>query len=113
MVQTPFTRVNLVSIAVQPEHAAAFRQIALAQMAQSIKTEAGVLAMYAATDVRQPEKWYFFEIYESEAAYQAHRKTPHFQRYLRDTRAMIGDQTLYDITPSDLGNKGGFAFGME
>ncbi len=111
--QTPATRTNLVSVSVKPEHAAAFRQIVLAEMAQSLKAEKGVLAMYAATDARQPEKWYFFEIYADEAAYQAHRQTPHFQNYLQQTADMVQDKNFTAITPALLKNKGGLRFGAE
>ena len=48
--------------------------------------EDGVLAMYAATKQDSPNDWIFFEIYADEAAYQAHRETPHFKDYLKQNR---------------------------
>ncbi|MGF6148165.1 autoinducer-2 (AI-2) modifying protein LsrG [Kingella potus] len=105
--QTADTKTNFVSVSVKPEHAAAFKAIVLDEMAQSLQKENGVLAMYAATDAKQPEKWYFFEIYASEAAYQSRRATPHFQKYLNETQNMIADTKVYVISPSELGNQGG------
>lgn len=82
-------------------------------MAQSLKAEKGVLAMYAATDARQPEKWYFFEIYADEAAYQARRQTPHFQNYLQQMADMVQNKNFTAITHALLKNKGGLRFGAE
>jgi antibiotic biosynthesis monooxygenase len=111
--QTAATRANLVGVSVKPEYAARFRAVVLDEMKQSVARERGVLAMYAATDAKQPEKWYFFEIYADEAAYQAHRATPHFQNYLKQTADMVQDKNFTEITPALLQNKGGLRFEAE
>lgn len=110
IVQTPDIKTNFVSVTVKPEHASEFKQIVMEEMEQSVKVENGVLAIYAANDAKQSNKWYFFEVYANEAAFQSHRNTPHFQRYLKEAGGMLADRTLYDITPSELGNKGGVNF---
>ncbi|OAM26778.1 MULTISPECIES: putative quinol monooxygenase [Eikenella] len=108
--QTARTINNLVIVDVKPEHAHAFKNIVLPEMAQSLKVERGVLAMYAATEQGNPSRWYFYEIYESEAAYQAHRQTPHFQDYLTRTADMAANKEAVAITPALLMNKGGLRF---
>lgn len=110
---TENTRTNFVSVDVKPAHAAAFRRIVVDEMAQSIKLEPGVLAMYAATETTQPNRWHFFEVYADEAAYQLHRQTPHFQDYLKQTADMLQDKHFTDIAPARLMNKGGLRFMAE
>lgn len=102
--QTKNTINNLVIVDVKPEHAQAFKNIVLPEMAQSLKAEKGVLAMYAATEQGNPNRWYFYEIYENEAAYQAHRQTPHFPADMAANKESIA------ITPAFLMNKGGLRF---
>lgn len=108
--QTHRTINNLVIVNVKPEHAQAFRDVVMPEMAQSLKVEKGVLAIYAATGKSNPHRWYFYEIYASEAAYQAHRQTPHFQDYLKRTADMVADKQSIAITPVLLMNKGGLRF---
>lgn len=108
--QTAATRTNLVRVEVKPENNQQFARIVTAEMAQSLKAEKGVLAMYAATEQDQPNKWLFFEIYASDEAYEAHRQTPYFQDYLKQTEKMVVDKQIIEITPAYLGNKGGLYF---
>lgn len=108
--QTRSTINNLVIVEVKPEHAQAFREAVLPEMAQSLKVERGVLAMYAATEKDHPNRWYFYEIYASPAAYQAHRRTPHFQEYLARTAEMTTRKESIAITPALLMNKGGLRY---
>lgn len=79
IVQNERTINNLVIVDVKSEHQQAFKNIVLAEMSDSLKLEDGVLAMYAATDAKNENRWYFYEIYASEADYQRHRQTPHFR----------------------------------
>ncbi|WP_150539795.1 putative quinol monooxygenase [Actinobacillus vicugnae] len=105
------TKTNLVMVEVKPEHNSAFHQIVRDEMVQSLKVEEGVLAIYAATEKDNPNRWYFFEIYRNEQAYQQHRNTPHFQTYLNQTAEMLSkNKVFYNITPVKLGNKGGVWF---
>lgn len=76
--QTPQTINNLVIVGVKPVSAQAFRNVVMPEMAKSIQVEDGVHAIYAATEKDRPTRWYFYEIYASDAAYQSHRQTPHF-----------------------------------
>ncbi|MBF0803956.1 MULTISPECIES: putative quinol monooxygenase [unclassified Neisseria] len=104
------SRINLERVEVKPQHSRAFARAVTAEMVQSLKAEKGVLAMYAATEQDNPNKWLFFEIYADDAAYETHRETPHFQHYLKQTAAMIADRQTIDITPAYLGNQGGLLF---
>ncbi len=98
---------NLVIVEVKPEFQTEFKNIVLPEMAESLKVEKGVLAMYAATDSQTPNRWYFYEIYASEEAYQLHRQTPHFRDYLRQTAHMSTSKDAIPVKPVFLRNKGG------
>lgn len=110
VIQTASTLVNLVIVEVKPEHNDAFGRIVRAEMAQSLKAEEGVRAMYAAVEKSLPNRWYFLEIYADEAAYQQHRQTPHFQAYLNETAAMTISKQAVAVTPVLLQNTGGLRF---
>ncbi|EEY6112329.1 TPA: putative quinol monooxygenase [Escherichia coli] len=99
---------NLVIVEVTPEFQNEFKNIVLPEMAESLKVEKGVLAMYAATDSPQtPNHWYFYEVYASEEDYHLHRQTPHFRDYLRQTAHMSVSKDAIPVKPLFLRNKGG------
>lgn len=108
--QTAATLNNLVIVDVKPEYGRAFRDVVMPEMAQSLEVENGVLAIYAATERANSNRWYFYEIYASEAAYQSHRQTSHFQDYLTRTSEMLAGKESVPITPVFLQNKGGLNF---
>lgn len=97
---------NLVIVEVKPEFQNEFKNIVLPEMAESLKAEKGVLAMYAATDSQTPNRWYFYEVYASEEDYQLHRQTPHFRDYLRQTAHMSASKNAIPVKPVFLRNKG-------
>lgn len=113
IVQSGNTINNFVIVEVKPEFGQAFRHVVLPEMAQSIKLEEGVLAMYAAIDKANPNRWYFYEIYASEEAYQAHRMTPHFKEYIEQTAEMTTYKEAIAIKPGKLMNKGGLKYEIE
>ncbi|AMD94628.1 putative quinol monooxygenase [Leptotrichia sp. oral taxon 847] len=104
-VQTRNTRVNYVTVDVKEGFNDAFREIVLDEMKQSIKEE-GVYVIYAATATGNLNKWYFFEIYENEKAYQNHRKTAHFKKYIEQTENIIENKEFINIEGIKLLNKG-------
>lgn len=97
---------NLVIVEVKPEFQTEFKNIVLPEMAESLKVEKGVLAMYAATDLQTPNRWYFYEVYASEEDYQLHRQTPYFRDYLRQTAHMSTSKNAIPVKPVFLRNKG-------
>ena len=105
-VQTRNTRVNYVTVDVKEGFNDAFREIVLDEMKQSIKKEEGVYVIYAATETGNSNKWYFFEIYENEKAYQKHRKTAHFKKYIEQTENIIENKEFINIEGIKLLNKG-------
>ncbi|MGQ7484354.1 putative quinol monooxygenase [Streptococcus suis] len=87
-----------------------FERSVLLNMQTSIKEEAGVLAMYAVKDCQQSNRYYFYEVYASEKAYEDHRLTPHFQRYISETQDLVEEKNLQDLENSIAISKGQLAF---
>lgn len=110
IVQDGKTINNFVIVDVKPEFNQAFKDVVLPEMAQSLKVEDGVLAMYAAIDKEKSNRWYFYEIYASQTAYEAHRNTPHFRDYLKHTADMTIYKEAIAVIPDFLLNKGGLIF---
>lgn len=110
VVQDHETINNFVIIDVKPEFSQKFKDVVIPEMEQSLKVEAGVLAMYAVKDKNNANRWYFYEIYGSKTSYETHLKTPHFQEYITKTAEMISYKEAIAVTPSLLMNKGGLRF---
>lgn len=75
-------------------------------MKQSIATEPGVLAMYAGRVKGDRNTWYFFEIYENEAAYTKHRNTWAFKWYISETKDMVAEKSVTPIKAKLMMHKG-------
>ena len=97
---------RLARITVPPEHDIAFRAAAYANMRQSVQQEDGVLVMYAATLADDPTRWVFWEVYASEEAYEQHRETAHFKRYIAETADLVSEKELLALAADTLASKG-------
>lgn len=62
------------------------------------------------TEQDKPNRWYFYEIYASEQAYQSHRQTAHFKAYISQSANLVERKQAIAITPNLLINKGGLAY---
>jgi len=71
----------------------------------SVRVEPGVLAIYAVAEKNSPSKLRFFEMYTDEAAYNAHRDSPHFRKYVEATKDMILSRKLIETDPVQLSAK--------
>jgi quinol monooxygenase YgiN len=65
----------------------------------AISTEPGVLTLYAMFERNNPTHLTIVEMYETEAAYRSHLKTPHFLKYKNGTLKMVKDLQLIDTDP--------------
>ena len=68
-------------------------------METAIRTEPGVLSMYAVYDNLQPTHITIMETYASKEAYQSHIQTAHFKKYKSETLNMVKSLELTDVTP--------------
>ena len=65
----------------------------------SLRTEPGVLTMYAVSEKENPCMITILETYASEEAYRKHIASAHFQKYKQGTLKMVKSLKLSDQTP--------------
>jgi len=65
----------------------------------SVRTEPGVLRMYAVYDSNKPTQVTVFETYASREAYEKHIQTPHFKKYKALSLSMVLSLELTDVVP--------------
>jgi quinol monooxygenase YgiN len=71
----------------------------------SLRTEPGVLTMYAVGEKENPCKITILETYASKAAYEKHIASEHFQKYKQGTLHMVKSLVLSDQTPLNPANQ--------
>ena len=64
--------------------------------AQASRTEPGNRQYFAYRSLEEPRRFVLFEEYDDEAAFEAHRATPHFERHIRN-----GIMTLMETRAAD------------
>jgi quinol monooxygenase YgiN len=93
----PFVRIA--ELEIDPAQLAAYEAAVKEEMEISVRTEPGVLVIYAVAETDNPSRLRFFEMYADEAAYEAHIESAHFRKYFEATRGMITSRELIDVTP--------------
>jgi quinol monooxygenase YgiN len=94
--------VRIAELEIDPAHLEAYTRAVKEEMAESIRIEPGVLAIYSVAIKDRPTSLRFFEIYANNAAYQAHIASPHFKKYVAITQPMITSRTLMETVPVQL-----------
>ena len=97
--------VRLSKIEVYPQYLDEYMQYAVEVGEISLRTEPGVLTMYAVRDKENPCLVTILETYVSQAAYQSHVASAHFQKYKQGTLHMVKSLQLCDQTPLNPANK--------
>ena len=91
--------VRLSKVEVYPQHLDEYMRYATEVGEISLRTEPGVLTMYAVGEKENPCKITILETYASREAYEKHIASEHFQRYKRGTLHMVKSLVLSDQTP--------------
>jgi (4S)-4-hydroxy-5-phosphonooxypentane-2,3-dione isomerase len=87
--------VILVEFDVSPDKRAEFRRMMLENAAASMRDEPGCRQFDVLEPVGQPEgRFILYEIYEDEAAFDAHTSTPHYQLFSEEVSAMIIERKI-------------------
>lgn len=71
----------VVSITVRPGRREAFLEAIGAQAAASLEHEDGCLRFDVCADRDDEARFFLYELYADEVAFEAHRTTPHFRRW--------------------------------
>lgn len=97
--------VRLSKIEVYPEHLEEYMKYAAEVGEVSLRTEPGVLTMYAVSEKDNPCHVTILETYANREAYEKHIASPHFRKYKEGTLHMVKSLTLSDQTPVNSANK--------
>ena len=97
--------VRLSKIEVYPQHLDEYMKYAVEVGEVSLRTEPGVLTMYAVQDREKPCLVTILETYSSKDAYEKHIASEHFQKYKKGTLHMVKSLQLCDQTPLNPANK--------
>ncbi len=96
--------VRLSKIEVYPQHLNEYMKYATEVGEISLRTEPGVLTMYAVSEKENPCKITILETYASHEAYETHIASEHFQKYKQETLHMVKSLVLADQTPLNPAN---------
>lgn len=91
--------VRLSKVEVYPQHLDEYMKYATEVGEISLRTEPGVLTMYAVGEKENPCKITILETYASRVAYEKHIASEHFRKYKQETLHMVKSLVLSDQTP--------------
>lgn len=97
--------VRLSKIEIYPQYLDAYLRYAVEVGEVSLRTEPGVLTMYAVSEKENPCRVTILETYASREAYKKHIASEHFQRYKQGTLHMVKSLVLSDQTPLNPANR--------
>ena len=101
--QAPYVRVA--EIEIDPVQMDSYKAAVKQVIETSVRTEPGVLALYAVAEKDNPARVVVFEMYADLEAYQAHLETEHFKTYKTVTQNMVKSLKLADTIPIALSSK--------
>lgn len=102
-VGSPYVR--LAEIEIDPAQFDAYKAAVEEQIQAAVRSEPGVLALYAVADKDTPALVFVFEMYADVDAYRAHLETEHFKTYKLATQTMVRSLKLRETVPILLGTK--------
>lgn len=97
--------VRLSKIEVYPEYLSEYMKFAKEVGEVSLRTEPGVLTMYAMSEKENPCMITILETYASGEAYHKHIASAHFQKYKQGTLKMVKSLQLSDQKPLNTANE--------
>ena len=96
---------RLSKIEVWPQYLDEYMRYATEVGETSLRTEPGVLTMYAVGEKENPCQITILETYASKEAYDKHIASAHFQKYKQGTLHMVKSLVLSDQTPLNHANR--------
>lgn len=97
--------VRLSKIEIYPQYLDEFMKYAVEVGEISLRTEPGVLTMYAVQEKENPCRVTILETYVNKAAYEKHIASEHFQKYKQGTLHMVKSLVLSDQKPLNPANR--------
>jgi quinol monooxygenase YgiN len=90
--------INLVELVIVPSELPKFLELAKGNAAAAMK-DPGVREFNITQLASNPNHVVFYEVYENEAALNAHRATEHFKQYQAATASMVADRNARGMAP--------------
>lgn len=97
--------VRLSKLEIFPEYLDEYMQHAVEVGEVSLRTEPGVLTMYAVGEKENPCRITILETYTSQEAYEKHIVSEHFRQYKQETLHMVKSLVLSDQIPLNPSNR--------
>jgi len=89
--------VLVVNIRIKPEQVARFMPMVL-DNARAARKEPGCRQFEVLVDPKDKGKVMLFEVYDDEAAFEAHQQTPHFKKYLAEAVPLLASRERHVLT---------------
>ena len=89
--------VLVVNIRIKPEQVARFMPMVLDNARAALK-EPGCRQFEVLVDPKDKGKVMLFEVYDDEAAFEAHQQTPHFKKYLAEAVPLLASRERHVFT---------------
>lgn len=91
--------VRIAELEIDSAHLPAYKALLAEEIAASVRTEPGVLALNAVALRDRPNQIRLMEVYADQAAYEAHLRSPHFLTYKAAVATMVRSLTLLEADP--------------
>ena len=93
--------VRISEIRIDPARLDEYNAILKEESEASVRLEPGVISIFPMFQRENPTEVRILEIYASRAAYEAHIKSPHFEKYKTTTLSMVKSLKLVDMETMD------------
>ncbi len=93
--------VRISEIEIDASYLEEYKAILKEEAEASVRLEPGVISIFPMYQKENPTAVRILEIYASREAYEAHLKTPHFQKYKTTTLKMVKSLKLVDMDVMD------------
>ena len=93
--------VRISEIDVRPKYLEQYKTILKDEAEASVRLEPGVIAIFPMYQREKDTEFRILEMYSNREAYEAHLKTPHFQKYKSGTLHMVKSLKLVDMQTLD------------
>lgn len=80
---------RFITVKIKPELRDRFLEVIEHDATRSVLDEPGCMRFEVLQDASDPDTYYFFEIYADEAAFNAHRQTPHFAIWSEASKELL------------------------
>jgi quinol monooxygenase YgiN len=99
--QTKAMMIRIAELEIDSNYLQEYNTILQEESRASVLLEQGVIVIFPMYQKENPTQIRLLEIYADREAYQAHLKTPHFQKYKTSTLKMVKSLKLIDMNSLD------------